>query len=462
MDRVVLWAPALLIAAVPLLAIRQVVRPPVDPDLFWHLRMGVELTRTWEFSGPEVWSRFADRPLVYHEWPLQVVFAQVVEHFGKAGLVTLQAILPVALLLSLYVIARREAAPIVAALVAFAGWLGTSGSFALRPQLASFILLAVATSAWLSTARDGRPRWWLVPLTWAWACIHGLWSIGAIVALVVLAGMILDAPRQWGRVVRPSAVLLASLVAAGLTPNGPALLLTPGGMTGYARFVTEWNPPPLLTPYSIATVGLAMVTVAVWCRGRVRPTWAQLAVWALGLGFAMLYSRTVAVGAVLLVPLAAAALAAVAPAATLRIRAGAEATVLLVGVLLFAVLVGLTASGVAERTSPYPERFSSGLAALPAGTGVLNDYGLGGWLLWTHPGLDPYVDGRADVYTVEHLDAYADLLRLAPGWQDRIQLDGLRVAILPEVAPLSTALVSQLGWTVASTDRGYVMLTAPS
>ena len=34
------------------------------------------------------------------------------------------------------------------------------------------------------TAEDGKLRWWLVPLTWAWANLHGMWSVGIIIGIV--------------------------------------------------------------------------------------------------------------------------------------------------------------------------------------------------------------------------------------------------------------------------------------
>ena len=52
-----------------------------------------------------------------------------------------------------------------------------------RPQLVSIALAAVVTAAWLCSARDLRARWWLVPVTWVWACSHGLWFVGPLVGL---------------------------------------------------------------------------------------------------------------------------------------------------------------------------------------------------------------------------------------------------------------------------------------
>ena len=56
---------------------------------------------------------------------------------------------------------------------------------------AGLCLFAVVTGAALATVDDGRPRWWVVPLTWVWACTHGTWILGiAMTALVACAGLL--------------------------------------------------------------------------------------------------------------------------------------------------------------------------------------------------------------------------------------------------------------------------------
>ena len=72
----------------------------------------------------------------------------------------------------------------------------------MRPQVLSYLLIAVTTAAWLETRRDGKVRWWLVPLAWVWAMVHGMWPVGIIIGLVALVGLALDRAvtrRQWLR-----------------------------------------------------------------------------------------------------------------------------------------------------------------------------------------------------------------------------------------------------------------------
>ena len=72
-----------------------------------------------------------------------------------------------------------------------------------------------------SPARRGRTPWWLVGLSWVWACCHGLWFLGPLVGLVVVVGLALDRARPRAELLRLLAVPLLSVVARGPDPDRP-------------------------------------------------------------------------------------------------------------------------------------------------------------------------------------------------------------------------------------------------
>ena len=119
-----------------------------------------------------------------------------------------------------------------------------SGSLSLRPHLVSFALVAVTTGAWLATRRDGRARWWLVPMTWVWACSHGMWFVGVAIGVVALVGLSSTAPsaeRPW---LRLALIPLASR-RGRRDPGRPRAADVTFAVREYARFVTEWRSPSL-------------------------------------------------------------------------------------------------------------------------------------------------------------------------------------------------------------------------
>ena len=73
--------------------------------------------------------------------------------------------------------------------------LAASPGMSMRPQVLSYLLVAVTTEAWLEHAPTAG-RWWLVPLTWVWAMCHGMWPVGIIIGAVALVGIALDRAVQ--------------------------------------------------------------------------------------------------------------------------------------------------------------------------------------------------------------------------------------------------------------------------
>jgi hypothetical protein len=457
---------ALTVAVVPLATFtvfRGWYRAISDPDTFWHLRLGDYLSTTWNFSGPEPWSALADGPLVLHEWAPQLAYIAAFRLGGYSALAWLQAAGAVCFFLTLYACARRFAPALIAALTTVMGFAGASGSVGARPQMVSFVLLAVFTAAWMATAHDARIRWWLVPLTWVWACSHGMWFAGPAIGLVVIVGMLLDRTIGMRAAARLSLVPLLGVLAAALTPVGPPLLLTAGNMSDYTHHVAEWQPPSIFLPQSLYALALAAVVLLLWTRSRGKVPWTELALWGSGLVLTLMYVRTIALGAIILSLLAASVLARHVTVGETRVPSRRlEAVVVTVGTIAVLLLGPVVVRTDVSQPTGVPLALSPALQGLPEGAVVFNDYGLGGWLLWAHPNLDPVIDGRADVYDLAYFDRTMNAYTVPQGWQDTVRDSGATAALLPSESPLAEGLRSSLGWTSVGEDEGIELLVPPS
>ena len=209
------------------LTVRVGTRAIGDPDIWWHLKTGQYVLGGGPFSGPDPWVPFATRPFVLTQWLPEVVAQKGYELAGLPGVAWLRCAGMLMLLGALLWACRRVADSVPALMAALTAMLGAGASLTERPQLVSFILLTVTLAAWWQTAKDLRPRWWLIPLTWVWACSHGLWSVGIAVGGVVILGLAIDRRLDRRTAVRLMLVPALSLVAAALTPVGPRLLLSP-------------------------------------------------------------------------------------------------------------------------------------------------------------------------------------------------------------------------------------------
>ncbi len=55
--------------------------------------------------------------------------------------------------------------------------------------------------------------------------------------------------------------------------------------------------------------------------------------------------------------------------------------------------------------------------------------GIGGWLEWRVPGVDPVIDGMLDAYPVGYIRDFFAATRVEPGWRSFVERTGARVAV---------------------------------
>lgn len=450
------------VGVVPFVVLRLSLRPVDDADAFWHVLSGRNVWRTGDVVVEDPFGRFSANEWVQLDWLSDLVMAGAFAAGGYPALAWLYTVLGITLFGVLYLAARRHAGPPTAGLVAVLGWAGTYASQGFRPQTVSFVLLALTLLAWdrVRSGHAGTP-WWLVPLTWVWACSHGLWFLGPLAGAAVVAGLAVDRARDRRTLLRLAAVPVAGLVAGALTPVGPRLLAAPLTVLAYADLVTEWRPPDIHEPYVAATVGLVAVTALGWARARERPSGHEVLLWLMALGWTLLYARTVAVGAVIAAPLAARALAGLLPVPADGAARRAERLAVLGGCLAAAAVAAVLAPGVAARPGGVPTRLGPALEALPAGTVVLNDDGVGGWLLLEHPRLHPVIDTRTYLFDVPYIRAYQAARGGLRGWPAFVERTGATAALLREGDPLLPLLGETLGWREEAHAEGFVLSRPP-
>lgn len=386
--------------------------------------------------------------------------AAVEDRLGLAGVAWLAGFGFIALAVTLYGAARRHAEPLLAAPVVALALVGSSPALSARPQVISYLLVAVTTASWLA-ARRGRTPWWLVPLTWLWATCHGMWPVGlAIGAIAVVAAA---AERRWPAALRGAAVVALGGVAALLTPVGPRLVAAVVAVGDRRRFFGEWGRPDFVDDprlLGVAAVLLVAVVLTAWRGPRDLTTLGLL---ALAVVCVLSSRRTVPVAAAIAVPLAAAALQrALAPWLGDRppwLRP--ERVVVLGGAALALTVLAVVVPRTADEAPPQPAWVDPALDALPAGTTVLNDWDVGGWLMWRHPQLDPVMHGYGDTFTTAELQRNTDISAVADGWQDLVRATHVDYALVVPDTALGQALIDGEDWTVVHRSPDLALLAPP-
>jgi hypothetical protein len=394
MPVVVVLLPALLAAAVVLFAPQSM----NDGDTLWHVAAGQWMLDHHRVIRADVFSyTFAGQPWHAHEWLGELLMALAYRAAGWSGVALTGAAAAAATvaLLGRELVRRLDPIPALAALTVAAGCLAPS--LVLRPHLLVLPLLALWTGRLLDARRRGEAPalgWAAMMTLWANAHASVLFAL-ALIGPFALEAVIAARQQPWPVIRGWGLFALASVICALITPFGVGGLLFPVATAGMASLssIVEWRPPDFATlqPLEIAVLAGLFVIAS---RGVRIPLLRLLLLLAL-LHMSLQHQRhqmLLAVVGVLILAEAAgrAPVAAVrAPAAAPLAWIGAGAAIALMALRLMVPLElhdGPTLPIAALDETP------AALRAQP----VLNDYGMGGYLIFR--GVRPFIDGRTDMY----------------------------------------------------------------
>ena len=233
-----------------------------DPDLWGHLRYGRLFIEQRSLSLPDPFA-YTTAGLTWHthEYLSQILLRLTYDLAGPPGLIALKCLVGGAALYVLYRCIRlvTDAPRIWAPILMLAAIL--LGRFYLfRPQIFTYLLLAIFTLTLIRYLFDLRARLWILPLLLIpWANLHGGFVAGIGVIGLALGLRVIGSWRRhsshissiWRDTRALLGTLLACLGASLLTPMGWQLwpfLVTELGNPYNRRYLVEWQPVRLSAP----------------------------------------------------------------------------------------------------------------------------------------------------------------------------------------------------------------------
>jgi hypothetical protein len=369
--------------------------PEPDPDLWGHLRYGLDLLRTGrlEWSDPYSYTA-AGAAWGHHEWLGEAAMAAAWGAGGPAGLRWLRLGAAAGILAAASHCIRSgpaRAFPALSALVFAVSWVALAPGLAYRPQLATYLLFALLL-AFADAAGRGRlparsAALALPPGFALWANLHGGWVAG-------LAVLWLWAAAQWGeaalgdaaargRAGWATAAAALSSAATALNPRGTGLWLQLWDDLSVPRGATigEWLPVPFPSAGQPAFQGLVLASAAAlaWLAASRGPAGLRGGVFAaavLAATGAMGYRHVrhcpfLAIAAASFLPglLAAARRGDAAPGGRPAARAAAGEAAAFLGIGLACTAV-LSAAGAIPADLPVPPGYPVGALRLLRESGV--------------------------------------------------------------------------------------------
>ncbi len=412
-----------------------------DSDTWSHIATG-----EWIFAhhavphvDPFTFS-VAGQPWTAHEWLSEILLGAAYRAGGFIGVTLLTAAAAAA---ALFVVARAAArdlgGPALAAVGALAALL-IAPSLLARPHILALPVFALWTQALFSARARGRaPPLGLAALMLVWANLHGGFAFGlALIAPLAAEAIFAAAPESRLATARDWALFaLACLAAAAINPFGLEGVLFPVRLLSLHALaqIGEWGPETFVHPNALEATMLALIGVALTRPLRLAPLRLALLIGLFHLSLS--HARHEMLLAIVAPMLLARPLGEALGAPGERSRFGARPA--------FAFLLAMAFALCAVRAltpGPTTPQFAStraALAALPAGDRakpVLNGYAFGGYLIFE--GVQPYVDGRADLFGDAFLADYSKIARGEP--------DALGAILARE----------NIGWTMFAPSQGAV------
>ena len=488
-DRVTGWLPALGLVVVAMFALRRL----DDFDTWWHMAAGRWIVQNGSVPDTDVLSyTVPQNEWINLQWLFDVILYGTWNIGGANALVVLSTVCFVATFALLARHLARYAGPVVTTMLLV--WVAATVNerFLIRPEMASFPLLA-AIQLVIAYGRERPERLrLLVPLMILWTNMHSLFILGAGAILCAIGGAIVarlpilpagwradsawpDAARRelfvWGGVALVATLVNPYFVRGVLFPF--ELMSRIDGSSNVYGSIGEFRPPFsgyfvtfAMLSYQIfvyTAAGLAVLAGMIRMFGQPEPERpappveavaargrfdiAMLA-FALALGWlSLLARRNVGVFAVGAVPFVASALSIVLVSAA-RMWGGSTrmveriatvalvATMAVIGVFVvsnrwYATTGETHEFGFGILESNFQPRATAFFRELGLPSPMYNDMTAGGYLTWDDPtGKGVYVDGRLEVYDTPFFGTYLSNSGNMEAWQKDADARGVQSAMV--------------------------------
>jgi len=262
-ERALRWQ---VLAVVAVLVALVAVTKVTSYDTWVHLSLGRWMSEHGTVVRANLLSHtMPERPVVDHQWLFQCGLYQLWRLVGIPGLVVAKALVVGAAFAVVAATAlRKGATPTAAVAVALLAAYAARSRFTLRPQVVSFLLLAVylhTLERWRQTG-----RWWrlfvLLPVQVLWANVHGSAVVGvalpfayglaeALRAALAATGLkVQPGPRKGAEAVAPLCLSALLFMFSVWTPYGRDVLFEPFLLTraqvvsGLRPFLLDRSPLP--------------------------------------------------------------------------------------------------------------------------------------------------------------------------------------------------------------------------
>lgn len=473
-------------AALPivfLLLFAMACRVSLDPDMWWHLRLGQQTLETGEVVYADAFSHTrAGISHKNHSGLAQGIMLGFWSLGGHAGLTVYVCLLATAGMACLYrsgsgSIYSQGFALVFGAACAAAFW-------SPRPQMFTFFFAALLQMILYAAKRRHQDWLWLLPpLLWLWGNVHAGYVAGFFFIAAFLSGEALNRLLGLGRSSMPVpqlkkllALTVAALVLLPLNPLGLDVFAVPlqtVRVAGLGSYIQEWQPLDFSAPPAWGMLILLALLLAALAGSRRRLDCTDVLLVGGTMLLALVSARNLSLFAIAATPVLSTNLAAflrrkgwTLPRRELESpRRVIINLLLIIGVALGSLArfaqVTDAATVSAALARHFPVAALEHLPATPESGALFNSYNWGGYLIYHARQLPVFIDGRTDLYH-DFLHEYAAAATGAETWRAIFARWRIGMVLIEREAGLAPRLEAAADWRRVYSDSLAVVFTRSS
>lgn len=455
---------------------------PSDADMWWHLRAGEEMVRRGQILTQDVFSYTRSGATWINAFWLSDLGMYGLYRLGGLGSLSIASSLLGVITFGIILLREPKISFLSAGSVILSA-LAAAPFWSPRPQLMSFLFLALL-DYWITEVIKGKgPPLWLMPMFFAlWANLHGGFIWGILLLIAYLAGELLEIliyrQNTWSIFRNLLLWTVISIPAIILNPNGIALWGLPFTTLKVSLIVQEWQSPDFhqLTLHPALWLLLLLFIATGFNRNRSSiPDLIKVTGFAY---LAFIAQRNIAPLAIVAAPVLISTLTnasnqlqntplgdflqqRVIKVGPPEISSWLKKSINLglVGIIAFgaAIRVAFLAQP-AEIQNGYPTQAVEWLQVHPQSGHLFNSYNWGGYLLWTLPEIPVFIDGRTDLYGNDLTQQWQDVVNAKEDAFNILDKWQVRTILLEPGWPILGQLAAH-GWMLSYQDSTAVIWT---
>lgn len=461
---------------------------PKDPDIWWHLKTGEWMVNAGTVMRADPFGAYTlGVPVMAPSWLAEMFFYFVNKVDPVLGLRFVQALVVAITTTILMVHAWMASRSFRASLLLCFLFLVPMFPWVARPQIFSFMFVALTMFLlWLGQNNKKKAWWMLPPLVLLWANLHVYFIVGLGLMFLVLGTPWLAwlirkrMPDQ-----KPPAISLVILALSLIAPLGNPygyhlyeeiiFMVAHASSSWAAEWIMELQSPSFQDwPMKVFLAWVAIAFLAfLWSRKR--PSGLTIFLFFGLLYQSLQHRRDVPYFLIVMLPVMAEHLAhcpgalwaraiRLVPAPILFSKHGSLRYVLHWALLLCA-LVGLLAAPkrlalvlpTAESVSDFYLATRYMLREKPPSP-IYNSLGKGGYLIYSlWPSYHVFIDGRTGLYSDADWQQHNDIRYGRPGWHEKLVASKACTVIWERNEPLASLLQLKQEWSLVYEDKKAVI-----